>query len=85
MSYLVFQIKPLASISFTVATSSSCTVYSITTSLLTTLFGLLKSTATVFSFSISILISTFSLAKFDFNSRLDVSIPVAFFNLAFVQ
>ena len=84
MSYLVFQIKPLASISFTVATSSSCTVY-LTTSLLTTLFGLLKSTATVFSFSISISISAFSLAKFDFNSRLDVSIPVAFFNLAFVQ
>ena len=84
MSYLVFQIKPLASISFTVAASSSCTVY-LTTSLLTTLFGLLKSTATVFSFSISILISAFSLAKFDFNSRLDVSIPVAFFNLAFVQ
>ena len=84
MSYLVFQIKPLASISFTVAASSSCTVY-LTTSLLTTLFGLLKSTATFFSFSISILISAFSLAKFDFNSRLDVSIPVAFFNLAFVQ
>ena len=84
MSYLVFQIKPLASISFTFATSSSCTVY-LTTSLLTKLFGLLKSTATVFSFSISILISAFSLAKFDFNSRLDVSIPVAFFNLAFVQ
>ena len=85
MSYLVFQIKPLASISFTFATSSSCTVY-LTASLLTKLFGLLKSTATVFSFSISILsISAFSLAKFDFNSRLDVSIPVAFFNLAFVR
>ena len=63
----------------TFATNFSYTVF-VTTSLFTILLNLLKSTGAVFNLSISILPTpAFNLDKFDFNARLDVSIPVSFF------
>ena len=85
MSYLVFKINPVISVLFTFVTYDLSYAKFLTTLLLTTLLSLLKSTGTVFNLTISILsASTFNLAKFDFNARLDVSVPVAFFKSVFV-
>ena len=82
--YLVFKTNPVVSILFTFETNLSYTVF-LTTSFFTTLFSLFKSIGAVFNLSISILsTSVFNLDKFDFNARLDVSIPVAFFKSVFV-
>ena len=85
VSYLVFKTNPLVSILFTFGTNLSYTIF-FTTSLLTTLLSLLKSTGTVFHLSTSILsISAFKLAKSDFAANVDVSTPVAFFKPALLH
>ena len=73
-------IIPLVSIAFTFVTDFPYTVF-LTTSLFTTLFSLLKSTATVFNLCTSILSTlAFKLAKSNFAARLDVSSPVDLLN-----
>ena len=84
MLYLVLKTDPLVSILFTFVTNLSYTVF-LTTSFLTTLLSLLKSTGTDFHLSIYILsTSAFRIGKSDFAANLDVSTAVAIFNSAFV-
>ena len=83
MSYLAFKANPPLPILFTLVTNLSDTVF-LTTSFLTTLLNLLKSTRTVFNcLHLHSSTSTFRLAKSDFAANLDVSASVAFFNSAF--
>ena len=57
----------------------------LTTSLFSRLLSLLKSTGTVFNLSASILsTSAFKPAKSDFDAKLDVSAPIAFFKSVFI-
>ena len=67
-SYLILETKFVVSVPFTLATNLSCSVF-FTTSFLTTLLNLARSTGTAFSLSIpSLSTSAFKLAKFDFNA-----------------
>ena len=77
MSYLVFKANPLVSLLFTFVTNYSYTVL-FSTSLLSALLSLLKSTGTRFYLSTSI----FKLAKSDVGDNVDVSTAVAIFNSA---
>ena len=77
MSYLVFKGNPLVPLLFTFVANYSYTVLS-STSLLSTLLSLLKSTGTRFYWSTSI----FKLAKPDVADNVDVSTAVAIFNSA---
>ena len=73
-SYLVFEINPVVSIAFTIATNLSYTAF-FTKSLFTALPSLLISTGTVFNLHISILsTSGFNLAKFNLDPKLELSI-----------
>ena len=82
VSCLVFKTNHLVSILFPVAITLSYTVY-LTTSLLTTLFSLLKSAGTFFNFSTFFFssIPDFKPAESYFASKVNVSTPVAFSNL----
>ena len=76
--------NPLVSIAFTLANNLSYTAFS-TTSLFITLLSLLNLIGTVFNLSISFLpTSAFNVARFNFSTRLDVSVPAAFFKSSFV-
>ena len=82
VSYLVFRTNPQILISFTLATNLSKTVF-LTTSFFTTSLKF-KSTGTGSNLSISNLYTrAFKPTKSDFDSNLDVSIPVAFFKICF--
>ena len=81
--YSVFKISPLVSILFTIATNLSYTVFLINL-FLTILLSLLKSTETAFNLPTYILsVSAFKIAKFDFNAKLEESVPVASFTCNF--
>ena len=80
--HLVFKTKWVVSILLTLATNLLYTVFS-TTSLFTTSLSLLKSTETGFNLCY-LFASVFKLAIFDFSSKLEVSVPVAFFRSVFV-
>ena len=84
MSYLVFRTNPLV-YQYYLLLQLGSHAHFLATSLLTTLLSFLKSAGTVFNLWTSILsISAFKFSKFDFSANLEVSIPVEFFQSAFV-
>ena len=84
VSYLVFETNPLVLILFLLATNLSYTAF-FKKSYFPTSLSLRKSSGTGTNLSISYLSSSvFKLAKSDFITSLDVSIPVAFVESAFV-